>query len=240
VAVDPTARPQALVFDTFGTVVDWRGSLIAELTDFGRARGIQADWARLVDEWRAAYGPSMARVRRGELGWTPLDVLHRLSLDRLVDELGIVGLSEADLVDINLGWHRLAPWPDAAPGLARLKRHFIIGPLSNGNVSLLVDLARFGNLPWDVVFGADLFEHYKPDPETYLGACSLLGLEPSQVMMVAAHNGDLASARALGLRTAFFPRPVEYGPHHDRDLAPAEEWDVVATDIEDLAAQLGA
>lgn len=235
-----TKPPVAIVFDTFGTVVNWRGSLIAELTDFGRQRGIEADWTALVDAWRAAYRPSMDRVRRGELPWTKLDDLHRASLDRLVQEFDIHGLTEADHRHINLGWHRLTPWPDAVAGLTRLKRRYIIGPLSNGNVSLLTNLAKHAGLPWDIVFGADLFAHYKPDRETYLGVCKLLDLDPSQVMMAAAHNSDLAAARKLGLMTAFFPRPTEYGPHQTRDYAPESAWDIVAADIGTMAQQLGA
>jgi 2-haloacid dehalogenase len=165
--------------------------------------------------------------------------LHRASLDRLVAEFHVTGLTEQDLVHINLGWHRLLPWPDAVPGLTRLKSKFIIGPLSNGNVSLLLNMAKFAGIPWDMIFGSDLFGHFKPDPETYLGVAKLLDLKPGQVMMAAAHNGDLAAARAQGLMTAFFPRPTEYGPHQKRDYAADQDWDVVATDINDLATQLG-
>jgi len=233
-------QPVAIVFDTFGTVVDWRGSLIAELTEFGRTRGITADWAKLVDAWRGAYQPSMQRVRSGELPWTRLDDLHRMSLDHLIEQFGITGLTEADRRHINLGWHRLTPWPDAVAGLTRLKTRFIIGPLSNGNVALLTNMAKHVGLPWDMVFGSDLFGHYKPDPETYLGVCKLLDLEPGQVMMAAAHNGDLAAARRVGLMTAFFPRPKEYGPHQSRDFKAEQDWDVVAEDIEDMARRLVA
>jgi 2-haloacid dehalogenase len=232
--------PRAIVFDTFGSVVDWRSSLIEDLTDYGNGRGIRADWAALVDAWRQAYQPSMQRVRTGELPWTKLDDLHRASLDRLVAEHGIAGLTEDDLRHINLGWHRLLPWPDAVPGLTRLKRKFIIGPLSNGNVSLLTNMAKFAGLPWDMVFGSDLFGHFKPDPETYLGVGQLLDLPPGQVMMAAAHNGDLAAAQRQGLLTAFFPRPTEYGPLQSRDYAAEGDWDYVASDIADLATQLGA
>ncbi len=235
----PRPQPAAIVFDTFGTVVDWRGSLIAELTAFGEGRGIGADWAGLVDAWRAAYQPSMSRVRAGEIPWTRLDDLHRASLDRLIEEFGIIGLSEEDRRHINLGWHRLNPWPDSVPGLTRLKQRFIIGPLSNGNFSLLTNMARHARLPWDVVFGSDLFGHYKPDPETYLGVCRLLDLAPGQVMMAAAHNGDLAAARKCGLLTAFFPRPAEYGPRQSRDFKAEADWDVVAADIEEMAGLLG-
>ena len=233
-------QPKVIVFDTFGTVVDWRGSLIADLTKFGETRGVAADWPALVDAWRASYHPSMDRVRKGELPWTKLDGLHRASLDQLVAQFGIKGLTEADLAHMNLGWHRLHGWPDSVPGLTRLKKKFIIGPLSNGNVSLLLNMAKFAGIPWDMIFGSDLFGHFKPDPETYLGVARMMDLEPGEVMMAAAHNGDLGSARKCGLMTAFFPRPGEYGPNQKRDYAAEQDWDVVAANIEDLATQLGA
>jgi len=232
-------QPVAIVFDTFGSVVDWRGSLIADLTAFGKQRGITADWPALVDAWRAAYHPSMDRVRKGLEPWTKLDGLHRASLDRLVAEFGIKGLTEQDLVHINLGWHRLNGWPDSVAGLTRLKTRFVIGPLSNGNVSLLTYMAKHAGLPWDMVFGSDLFGHFKPDPETYLGVAKMMDLAPDQVMMAAAHNGDLVAARKNGLMTAFWPRPTEYGPHQKRDYTAEQDWDIVARDIEDLATQLG-
>jgi 2-haloacid dehalogenase len=234
----PTKQPVAIVFDTFGTVVDWRSSLIADLTAYGATKGVTADWPALVDAWRAAYRPSMDRVRKGELPWTKLDNLHRASLDKLITDFSIKGFSEADLVHINLGWHRLHPWPDSVPGLTRLKSRFIIGPLSNGNVALLLNMAKFGGIPWDMIFGSDLFGHFKPDPETYLGVAKMLDLRPDQVMMAAAHNGDLGAARAQGLLTAFFPRPNEYGPHQKRDYTAEQDWDIVATDIQDMAAKL--
>jgi 2-haloacid dehalogenase len=236
----PAKQPIAIVFDTFGSVVDWRGSLIADLSAYGAKRGIAADWTALVDAWRAAYHPSMERVRKREVPWTKLDDLHRGSLNGLVAKFGITGLTDDDLRHINLGWHRLDPWPDSVVGLTRLKRRFIIGPLSNGNVALLTKMAKHASLPWDVVFGSDLFGHYKPDPETYLGVARLLDLAPGEVMMAAAHNNDLAAARRSGLMTAFWPRPTEYGPHQKRDFVAEQDWDVVAKDIEDLAAQLGA
>ncbi len=232
-------QPVAIVFDTFGSVVDWRSSLIADLTAFGAARGVSADWTALVDAWRAAYHPSMDRVRKGEQPWATLDTLHRASLDTLVAKFGIKGLSEADLVHINLGWHRLKPWPDSVAGLTRLKSRFIIGPLSNGNVALLLNMAKNAGIPWDMIFGSDLFRHFKPDPETYLGVAKLLDVEPGQVMLAAAHNNDLAKAREYGLTTAFWPRPSEYGPHQKQDYAADQDWDVVATDIGDLASKLG-
>jgi 2-haloacid dehalogenase len=230
---------KAILFDTFGSVVDWRGSLIEDLTGWGAGRGIQADWTGLVDAWRAAYAPSMDRVRQGLEPWTRLDDLHRATLERLVAQFGIQGLAEADLDHINHGWHRLRPWPDSVAGLTRLRTRYVIGPLSNGNVALLVNMAKAAGLPWDMVCAAELFRHYKPDPQTYLGAAALLGLQPGQVMMAAAHNGDLRAARACGLKTAFFARPTEYGPHQKRDFAADEAWDVVAADIADLADRMG-
>ncbi len=230
----------AILFDTFGTVVDWRGSLIADLTAFGADRAVSADWPALVDAWRGAYKPSMDRVRTGVLPWTKLDDLHRASLDDLLAEQGVHGLTEADRVHLTMGWHRLHGWPDATPGMLRLHQRFITGPLSNGNVSLLIDLARLNQLPWTMIFGADVFRHYKPDAETYLGACALLSLPPSQVMLCAAHNDDLAAAQRHGMRTAFVPRPSEYGPHQVKDTHATGAWDYVATGIDDLAGQLGA
>ncbi len=231
---------KAILFDTFGTVVDWRSSIIAEFSAFGAARGLAVDWAAFADAWRAAYHPSMDRVRKGEMPWTILDVLHRASLEELVARFGLTGLDAADLDHLNRVWHRLHPWPDSVAGLSRLKRRYVIGPLSNGNIALLVNLSKFAGLPWDVVFGSETFHHFKPDPEVYLGACGLLGLKPGEVMMAAAHNHDLKAARALGLRTGFFARPTEYGPHQVRDKAADSDWDVIAADIEDLATRMGA
>lgn len=229
---------QAILFDVFGTVVDWRGSLIAELSEWGAARGIGADWTGLVDTWRGAYAPSMDRVRRGELPWTKLDDLHMATLREIGPRFGLVGLPDADMEWANRGWHRLRPWPDSVPGLRALHPRYILGPLSNGNVSLLVDMARGAGLPWDVILGAEVSGHYKPDPETYLGACRMLSLQPEQVMLCAAHNYDLVAAQGLGLRTAFVPRPTEYGPLQVRDFGPEGEWDVVASDMEDFAARM--
>ncbi|MBV8142196.1 MAG: haloacid dehalogenase type II [Verrucomicrobia bacterium] len=230
---------RAVVFDTFGTVVDWRGSLINSLRNFGVERQMEVPWEKLVDRWRAAYQPNLNRVRRGELEWTILDELHYAALVELLPEFGIAPLSESDLRFLTGCWERLSGWPDAIQGLSRLRRKYIIGPLSNGNLSLLVKIAKFAELPWDVIFGADLFRHYKPDPETYLGVCSLLGLQPQQVMLGAAHNYDLAAAKELGLHTAFIVRPMEYGPEQTTDLSEEQRWDVIATDLVDLAAKLG-
>lgn len=230
---------KALVFDVFGTVVDWRSSLIAEFTAWEKSRGLSVDWTALVDAWRQAYMPAMDEVRKlSERDYLPLDTLHRQSLDRLVVQFGITGLTEADLQYLNTGWHRLKPWPDSVAGLARLKTKFIISPLSNGNVALLTNMAKAAGLPWDLVLSAEIFAHYKPDPETYLGAARLLGLRPAEVMMVAAHNNDLGAAQRLGLKTAFVPRVTEYGPHQNRDFKAEGDWDVVADDFNDLAKRL--
>ena len=237
VAAVPVVR--ALLFDVFGTVVDWRSSLIADLEGWGRARGIDADWTALVDAWRQAYKPAMDEVRtHPERPFAMLDTLHRRSLERLVAEQGIAGLTDADLHHLTMGWHRLHPWPDSVPGLTRLKARYVIGPLSNGNVALLTNMAKHGGLPWDLVLSAELFAHYKPDPEVYLGAARLLGLPPQEVMMVAAHNYDLAAAQRGGLRTAFVARPTEYGPGQTSDLVPTADWDVIGADFLDLARQL--
>jgi 2-haloacid dehalogenase len=231
---------KALVFDVFGTVVDWRTSLIDDFTAFGEKRGIKADWTALVDGWRAVYSASMDEVRRHpERGYVILDVLHRRSLERLVEQLAIRGLNEADLHYLTMGWHRLHAWPDSVSGLSRLKTKYIIGPLSNGNVALLTEMAKFAGLPWDLILSAELFEHYKPDPETYLGAVRLLGLSVEQVMMVAAHNHDLKAAQKLGLKTAFVARPTEYGPLQKHDFKATGEWDIVAADFGELAGRMG-
>ena len=229
---------RAILFDVFGTVVDWRTSLIGELTAWGDAHGHRADWTGLVDTWRGAYAPSMDRVRRGELPWTNLDSLHRATLREIAPRFGLTGLSDTEMEWVNQGWHRLRPWPDSVPGLHALRARYILSPLSNGNVALLVNMARAAGLPWDLVLCAEVFGHYKPDPETYLGACRLLSLDPAQVMLCAAHNNDLAAAQALGLRTAFIPRPAEYGPLQVRDFGPEGAWDVVAADLQDFAAQM--
>ncbi len=231
---------KALTFDVFGTVVDWRSSVIAEAEALGVRRGITADWAAFADAWRAGYQPSMARVRRGELPWTKLDALHRMTLDRILTEFGVIGLEEHEIAELNLAWHRLKPWPDSVAGLARLRRNFTLATLSNGNVSLLTDLAKSAGLPFDCILSAELARHYKPDPETYLMAAEMLSLEPHEILMVAAHNSDLAAASAQGLRTAFVPRPREHGPGQKTDLAAERAFDFVARDFLDLAAQLGA
>ena len=236
--LDPGAV-KALTFDVFGTVVDWRQSLIREGEALGRAKGLQVDWPKFADAWRGLYQPAMDRVRNGEVGWTKLDDLHRQSLDQLLRDFSIGGLTEPEIDALNRAWHRLDPWPDAVAGLTRLKRRFILATLSNGNVALIVNMAKRAGLPWDAVLGAEVARHYKPQPEAYLTTATLLGLEPGQCLMVAAHNGDLGAASRVGFRTAFVPRPTEHGPGQTRDVKPERDWDVVATDFVDLAAKLG-
>jgi 2-haloacid dehalogenase len=229
----------ALLFDVFGTVVDWRSSIIAEMRAFAAARHRQADWAAFADDWRALYQPTMEEVRSGRRGWTILDVLHRESLDKLLDKYGLSGLGEADKDHITKVWHRLMPWPDAVAGLKRLKTGYIIGTLSNGNIGLLTRMAKHAGLPWDVVLGAETARAYKPQPQAYLANVELLNLRPAQVMLVAAHNGDLAAAAATGMRTAFVARPSEHGPRQTRDLTAERPWDVVADSFTALADALG-
>jgi 2-haloacid dehalogenase len=233
------SQVKALTFDVFGTVVDWRGSIIRQGEQFGAERGLKVDWAAFADTWRGAYRPSMDRVRRGELPWTNLDALHCMVLDELLVKVGISGLSAADIDDLNHVWHRLDPWPDSVAGLTRLRTRFVLATLSNGNVALLTNMAKYGGLPWDCILSAELAKHYKPDPETYLTAAALLGLQPNQVMMVAAHKDDLRAAQRAGLKAAFVTRPYERGPDHTPDLTPDPGFDFNASDFNDLAAKLG-
>ncbi len=231
---------QALIFDVFGTVVDWRSSLIEDFTAWSATRGLSGDWTGLVDAWRQAYVPSMDEVRKNpSRGFIKLDDLHRRSLEQLAPQFGLSNLSDSDLDYITTGWHRLKPWADVISGLTRLKSRYIISPLSNGNVGLLTRMAKNAGLPWDLILGGDVFGHYKPDPETYLGAAKLLNLLPGQVMMVAAHNGDLAAAQKLGLKTAFIPRPTEYGPLQTIDFEATGDWTVVAKDLNGVADAMG-
>ena len=230
---------KAMTFDIFGTVADWRGSIVREGQDVWAAKGVEVAWEQFADEWRAGYGPAMQRVRSGDLPWMNIDALHRLILDDLLARYQISSLAEDDKDQLNRVWHRLNPWPDVASGLTRLRRRAIIAALSNGNVGLLVNMARHGGLCWDCVLSSELAKHYKPDPEVYRTAAALLGLEPHEVMMVAAHNGDLKGAQAVGFRTAFVHRPREYGPKQTTDLAPDYSIDVVAEDFNDLADRLG-
>jgi 2-haloacid dehalogenase len=230
---------KALAFDVFGTVVDWRGTIVDE---GGRLNRLEVDWGRVADAWRSRYRPSMDRVMRGELPWTPLDALHRAALDEALAEQGATGLGQAEKDELNLVWHRLRPWPDSIPGLTRLRDRYILATLSNGNVRLLVDMARHAGLPWDCILSAELARAYKPDPRVYRMAVELLALEPYELLMVAAHPEDLRAARAEGLRTVFVSRPLEYGPqpnaYGEPHPASPEEYDLVAADLLDLAHQL--
>jgi 2-haloacid dehalogenase len=230
---------KAIVFDTFGTLVDWRASVARDLSDWGRKQGLDADWTRLADRWRARYQPQLERVRSGAQPWTKLDDLHRAALDQLLVDFKISGLDESEIDHLNRAWHRLDPWPDTVPGLTRLKRRFILATLSNGNVALIVNMARHAGLPWDAVLGAEVARHYKPQPEAYLTTAAMLGLRPEQCLMVAAHNGDLGAAASVGLRTAFVARQTEHGPGQTSDLKATRDWDVVADSFVDLAGRLG-
>ena len=232
-----------MLFDTFGTVVDWRSGVARDVRALLDAHAIDGiDPYDFADAWRARYQPAMAAIRNGERAFVPLDVLHLENLHAVLDEYAVPWSSfRADeLRDLNLAWHRLDPWADSIQGLTAIRRHFIIGPLSNGNLALLVEMAKRAGLPWDVVIGADVLRSYKPLPAAYTGAAELLGLRPGEVMLVAAHNSDLAAARKSGLATGFVQRPTEHGPGQATDLAPAADWDVVGRSIADIAPLLTA
>jgi 2-haloacid dehalogenase len=226
---------KALVFDVFGTVVDWRESVIAEGTAWGKEKGAEVNWGDFADRWRLGYQPAMDDVRSGRLSWTRLDDLHRRILDQILPHFGITGLSESEKTHWAHVWRRLTE------GLTRLRRKYIVAPMSNGNIALMVSLAKFGGLTWDAILGAELVQHYKPDPQTYLSAPYLLDLKPDEVMMCAAHVSDLRAARSHGLRTAFIHRPLEYGSHRKElaDTAQPGDFDVVVSSIVELAQELG-
>ena len=229
-----------LGFDTFGTLVDWRGSVIAEVGELARQKGWDVDPVEFAVAWRANYGPSRNRVRTGDLPWMDLDELHRMTLDDLLVRFELRGLTEEEKVHLNKVWHRLHPWPDTPGGLGRLKTRYVLSPMSNGNLALLTEMAKFGGLPWDCVIGSDVVRHYKPDREMYLAPCEFFDLQPSQVMLVAAHPGDLDSAKSFGLRTAYVHRPLERGPTAEPwDPPEAGRFDFIAMDLHDLASQLG-
>ena len=235
------AQVEALVFDMFGTVVDWRESVAAGVSTHLGVYLPSIDTHEFADMWRAEYQPAMEQIRNGSRPFTRLDVLHRENLETVLDRLDVrPGTIPPSVLDeTNLAWHHLDPWPDAVPGLTRLKKRFIIAPLSNANVRLALDVAKRAHLPWDAILGAEVAGAYKPEPAAYLRTVEILGLHPDQVAMVAAHNSDLAAAQAVGLRTAFVHRPTEHGPDQTADLAPEGNWDVVANDFEDLADRLG-
>lgn len=226
--------PKILAFDVFGTVVDWHGSIWREAE--AMIPGI--DGNQFASAWRAGYKPAMDEVRSGQRGWTKIDDLHRIILDRLLDEWGI-RLAEAQREQLNHVWHRLAPWPDTVPGMLRLKSRFMLTTLSNGNLGLLANMAKHAGLPWDLILSAEVFRHYKPDPETYLGVAEIFALAPDEVMLVAAHEDDLDAARACGLQTAFIARPAEYGPDVHMPVGDLSRFTFAARDLNDLAVQFG-
>ena len=241
------AKVKACVFDVFGTVVDWRSSVIAEATSWGVAKGLTINWAEFTDRWRlgyrpAGYAPAMDKVRTGEISWVNLDTLHRMILDDLLKQYKIEGLSEEEKLNWAHVWRGLRPWPDSVEGLNRIKKKYIISPMSNGNIALMTSLAKFAGLPWDVILGSDIVRHYKPDREMYMSAPFYLDLKPEEVMMCAAHSGDLQAARSYGLRTGFIYRPNEYGDGHVAvpDTGKPGDFDVVSQNIIDLAQQLAA
>ncbi len=231
---------RALAFDVFGTVVDWRASIVREGQMWSAAKGLQVDWPAFADAWRAGYAPAMDRTRGAGVAWADIDTLHRQILDSLLPRFGLQSMNEDELVQLNLVWHRLMPWPDSVGGLNRLRRRFPVSTLSNGNVSLLVDMARNAGLPWDCVLSGELIHKYKPDPEVYLMAARLLGCTPPQLMLVAAHTSDLEAAKACGLRTAYVHRALEFGAEAPARMARPEGFDLVASDFYDLARQLDA
>jgi 2-haloacid dehalogenase len=230
---------RALTFDVFGTTVDWRSGVIAEGERIEVKTGVHADWAEVADAWRDLYVPSMERVRRGDLPWTNFDRLHRISLDQVLAALGLDAIDAGAREEFTRAWERLPAWPDSVAGLLRLGRRFTVATLSNGNRSQQTALVSFAALPFQRLLSAEDFQHYKPDPEIYLGAASALGLEPGQVMMVAAHKSDLRAAQAAGMRAAFVERPYEKGPGRQAELLPDPPADVQARDFVDLADQLG-
>lgn len=229
---EPAPALRAILFDTFGTTVDWYSGMVAHGEKIGAETGVKADWEGVAREWRAHYKQAFKPVREGKRRWTGFDELHREELDKIVKRFGARKLRSADRDRLTQGWHELKPWPDVSEALYRLKEQFLIAPLSNGTTRQLVDLARYGNLPWDAVFGADLFRTYKPAPAVYTGAVAYLGLKPAEVLMVAAHNEDLKAAQKQGLRTCFVHRATE-------DQAVEGSFDYAVHDFEELARALG-
>ena len=234
------ATTRMLTFDVFGTVVDWYSSIRAEGERVAERLGLDGvDWGAFALSWRGRYGPSMQPIRAGERDWVRLDVLHRENLIATLDEFAIDALSDAEIDELNRAWHRLIPWPDSVPGLLRLKRKHVIATLSNGHIELIVNMAKHAGLPWDVVLGAEPTRAYKPSPETYLGSAEIMGLEPGECMMVAAHPGDLEAARALGFKTAYVHRPAEFGPARDVPMPDVGGFDLSAVSLVALADALG-
>lgn len=233
----------AVFFDVFGTVVDWYGGVVRDGEKLGEEKGLEVDWGAFAVAWRTRYLPSMDRVRGGDLPWTKLDVLHRASLEELLEEFGVEGLTEEEKEGLNRAWHRLDPWPDATAGIERVRGRYTVAALSNGNVSLLTNMAKRAHLPWDAILSAEMARRYKPDPEVYLMACEFLDVAPERAMMVACHDWDLGGAKEAGLRTAFVHRPSEWGPRQEAAYERRTDeagYDVVADDVPDLAQKLGA
>ena len=230
---------KALVFDVFGTIVDWRNGVAREAATFLARHAPDRDPFEFADTWRREYSPSMEEIRSGRRRYVRLDVLHRENLVRTLDRYGIDGVPDAEIDALNLAWHRLDPWPDSVAGLQRLKQRYIIAPLSNGNIRLMVDVAKHGGLPWDAILGAEVAHAYKPSPKVYTEAVEILGVAPAELCLVAAHNGDLAAARQLGLATAFVLRPTEHGPNQTTDLKADGAWDFDVKDLHELADRLG-
>ena len=229
------ADVRVLAFDVFGTVVDFCGSIAREV----EALGLGVDGEKFALAWRAGYLPAMQRVRSGELGWTRIDDLHHMILDTVLPKFGLESMSEEARQHLNLAWHRLDPWPDSVEGLTRLKRKYTICTLSNGNLGLLCNMAKRAGLPWDLILSAEVFRHYKPDPETYLGVADVFGIRPEQVMLVAAHSEDLRAARACGLPSAFIHRPREFGSRENRDVGDDPAFKFRCTSLVELADRLG-
>ena len=227
-------KVKLLAFDVFGTVVDWHGSIKHEV----EALGLDVDADAFALAWRSGYAPAMKRVMSGELSWTKIDDLHRMILDDVLAEFGVTELSEKQKMKLNLAWHRLEPWPDSVEGLTRLKSRYTITTLSNGNISLLTNMAKRAGLPWDCILSAEVFRAYKPHPDTYLGVAKTFDLIPEEVMLVAAHHDDLAAARRCGLGTAYVERPLEFGADNIKDVSPRAENDFHASSIIDLDEQL--
>jgi 2-haloacid dehalogenase len=230
--------PSALFFDVFGTLVDWRTSIARETERLLAPLGFKLDWLAFASDWRREYQPALEEVRAGRIPFSKLDVLHRYNLDRILPRFEITGVPEPVLADLNLAWHRLDAWTDVSAGLSRLKKKFWIAPVSNGNISLMVDLARRNGFPWDAILGAEVAGDYKPKPRVYLASCEAFDLPPADCVMVAAHSSDLAAAAACGLRTAHIARPDEAGPAKG-EAAPKTTVDLAASSIEHLADQLG-
>lgn len=237
--IEALAGVKALTYDVFGTVVDWRSSVTREGGEFGRAHGIDLDWQAFADEWRSLYQPSMEKVRSGQRPWARLDDLHRESLVALLEKNGVTGLPDDAIDHFNTAWHRLDPWPEAVAGLTRLKKRYILATMSNGNIALMVNMAKRAGLPWDVILGAEVARAYKPQPETYLRGAEALGLKPEECALVAAHNNDLHAAAKVGFKTVFVLRPTEHGPGQTKDLAAEPGIDLAVADFQDLADRLG-